>query len=217
MSCSNKTEIELPQDVTFSIGIQLPQSGSMTKNAADIYSDFYSNYIATKTLIPEDYSITIYKEGESIGNDYRGKWDADLITLAEGTYKIVGVSKGDFSKASLKFEENVVITKNTTSIKLNAIYDCYMLFFKMADFTSVSVSCDSSLTSGASTSESLPTTDAIHYIFLPYRNARGISYTTINKDSGYTSLSNYTFEKGKYYMFDIVQGEIVIPPMTQGN
>ncbi len=202
------------QNATFTVGLSLPHSGSMVRGAADLYTGFYNNYIASQLLVPKEYSLTITKDGENIGSA-RGEWNADFITLPEGKYKFWGTTKGDFEKLTLEFNEEVTITKNTTSINLTAIYDCYMLFFDQNIFSNVEVHCNGS-SSSASTSVSLPKTDEIHYLFLPHRSASSIAYETISGDRGSVYLKNYTFEKGKYYMFDIVNGQIAIPQMTSG-
>lgn len=215
-ACQKENSDYTPQQVSFTIGLQLPTSGNMVRSAEDLYADFYTNYITSKVLIPEQYQLTIYKNDKTVG-DCSGKWDAEFITLEEGTYRIVGTSKGDFKKASLEFDQEVTITRDTKNIKLTAIYDCYMLFFDKEKFGEATIYCDSEITYGTKTSETFPSTDKLFYIFLPHRNASTISYKTVNGDRGSVSLDNYSFNNGKYYMFDIISGEIYIPQMELGN
>lgn len=215
-ACQKEDSDYTPQQVSFTIGLQLPKSGSMVRSAEDLYADFYTNYISNKVLIPENFELTIYKNDEKVG-DCRGVWEAELITLEEGTYRIVGTSKGDFKKASLSFDQEVTINKDTKSIKLTAIYDCYMLFFEKEKFNEVSIHCDSALTYGAYTSETFPSTEKLFYLFLPHRNATSISYEVASRDKGSVYLKNYSFVKGRYYMFDIISGEIYVPQMESGN
>lgn len=210
-----KDSFQPKQSVSFSVSMKMPSTGNMSRASSEsLYSDFYTNFIANKKLVPGEYKLTFSQNGEQVG-EFRGSWDADLITLPEGTYSITGTCSGDFEKPSLIFQESVEITNQTSSISLTAIYDCYMIFFDKSNVESAEVHCNST-TSGSSTSVSLCSTSDIFYLFLPYRSASSINYDTISGDYGNIILKNYTFEKGKYYMFDVVNGTFTVPPMDQG-
>lgn len=216
VSCQKEVAPTRTKEVPFTIGLQLPQSGSMMRaTASELYDEFYANYIETHIKLPQNYNLSIYKGSERVAS-VNGKWNIGIITLPVGTYRFVGYSTGDFELASLEFDQEVTITEQTTSIDLIASYNCYLLFFDKEIFSSVSVSCRSS-NSNTSTSESLCSTETLLYVFLPHREASAISYYTKGGNSGWIDLDDYTFENGKYYAFNIYTGTFTIPQMEPGN
>lgn len=216
VSCQNEEAVEPIKEVSFTIGLQLPQSGSMTRtSASELYDDFYTNHIEPHTKLPQEYSFSIYK-GESKIATISGKWNADIATLPIGTYRFSGQSKGDFEFGSLIFDQQVVIDENTESISLTAQWDCYLLMFDKELYTRAEVGCRSE-TSSSSTSVSLCETEAVYYLFLPHRESSYIKYGTTGNDAGTIYLNQYSFEKGKYYVFDLYNGIFSAPKMEQGN
>ena len=215
-SCQKGEEIEPVKEISFTIGLQLPQSGSMTRTAAsELYGDFYTNYIETHTKLPQEYSLTFYKGDKEIVS-VEGKWIADIVTMPIGTYKVLGTSSGDFEYGTLKFNQEITITEDTKNIALTAIWDCYMLMFDKGVYKSVSI-YHQSFDSTATTSRSLTETDGIYYLFLPYGQAKYIKYSAKNGDAGTVYLNQYSFEKGKYYAFDLYTGTFSVPQMESGN
>lgn len=204
-----------PEMVTFSINVQMPTTGSMTRGASDIYDNFYSAYIQNKKLVPEEYSLTFYKGSEKIGS-FSGKWDAEFITLPEGTYKVVGNSDGQWETMSLRFEEDVNITKGTKSISLTAIYNCYLLMFDTQTFSYASMQY---MSGSAHTGRAFTTTDEVHYMFINGKEGKleDIEYRVVGtKNEGSVNVNAFSFENGKYYLFELIDGSITIPRMQQG-
>lgn len=216
-SCQlEKEDVSLSEKVSFTIELQLPSSGSMTRTAAsELYDEFYTNYIETHIKLPNEYYLTIYK-GDSKVVAISGKWDADIVTLPVGVYRVVGHCNGDFENGTLKFDEEITIDKNTKSISLTAQWDCYLLMFDKELYTMVGVECRSLNTSYFCT-ENLCETEALYYVFLPHRGSRSINYTVKGDNTGTIYLDQYPFEMGRYYVFNLSTGTFSTPPMEPGN
>lgn len=225
VSCQNEEAVEPIKEVSFTIGLQLPQSGSMTRaSASELYDDFYTNYIETGELIYEFYELKFSQNGVEVAI-FNGMWDADVITLPQGTYQVTGTSAansdyntGSYYSTSLKFDETIEITETTTSIQLTAIYDCYLLFADTTKFKSVNYCSTTDGTGGVS----LRKAGDILYMFVDakhdaYKNKGTLAYETVNGDEGVVKLSKFSFENGKYYTFDYMNGTLLVPKMEQGN
>lgn len=216
VSCQKEVEIEPVNEVPFTIGLQLPQSCSMTRaTASELYDDFYTDYIETHTKLPQEYSLTFYKDNKEIVS-VSGRWNADITTLPIGTYKVSGMSSGDFEYGTLKFDQEVTITEETKNIAITAMWDCYMLMFDKELYKSVTI-YHQSFDSTATTSRSLTETEGIYYLFLPYGQTKYIKYSTKDGDAGTIYLNQYSFEKGKYYAFNLYTGTFSVPQMEEGN
>lgn len=215
-ACQKESENNPVEQVSFTIGMQLPQSGNMTRaTASDLYNNFYTDYIATKVKLPSEYKLTIYKDEKEVAT-ISGQWDADIATLQVGTYRFVGESEGDYEFGSLTFDQEITITSTTKTVDLTAAWDCYMLMFDKSLYKTVSL-YHQDYSSTATTSKSLIQTDEIFYLFLPYSQSKYIEYVTHSGDEGRILLNQYSFTKGKYYAFDIVNGSISIPQMQQAD
>lgn len=138
-SCSSSDEENnLPQgkeEVSFRIEyIFEANNGSvMTKTNSDVYTEFYNDKIKTKELVPDDYKIVFHCTDNGMDYSFSGKWSQnDMITLLEGSYTVNGstwaVGKYIQEKASLKFTQNVQVTKEMDKLVLKADYDCFLLF-----------------------------------------------------------------------------------------
>jgi hypothetical protein len=205
-----------PEMVTFSINVQMPTTGNMTRSASEIYDNFYSAYIQNKKLLPEEYSLTFYKGSEKVGS-FSGKWDAEFITLPEGTYKVVGTCTGKWETMTLRFEEDINITKGMKNITLTAIYDCYLLMFDTQTFSYASMQY---MEGSAHTGRVFAATDEVHYMFINGTEGKleDIEYRVAGtKNEGSVDVNVFSFEKGKYYFFELINGTVTIPQMQQGN
>lgn len=226
-SCSK--EEELPQDITFSLGYNVEQSSGATRAGADLYNAFYNDYVKTKLVGYPEYNLTFYKGDEEIGN-FKGEWEATTITLPEGTYKVVGTSGSpreglysndsnlQHSKMTLTFEEEVTISKSTSSVILAPKYDCYLLLFNVAVFSEAKLIGQNAASSYTS-DISCPFTKAgnVFYAFVNSKSkVHSIKYTTTDNDTGTLNIDAFGFQNGKYYSLDAVATGYSVPPMDSG-
>lgn len=218
-SCAkNEPEIPVPDnktEVEFSLDYSFPSSGNMGRSTNDdIYTEFYESYILTKKVTPSGYSLTFTdKEGGVTQATFNGNWEKpDLVRLPAGKYHVTGSSVANFTTASLVFEQDVEISKTTTSITLDAIYNCSLLLF---NYDTENPKKEMSVNSYTTP---VPKTDKVYYIFLNetyYKST--ISWYEYSNRSASINLSKFTFENGKYYFFNDVTGGFNIPPMTNGD
>jgi hypothetical protein len=218
---------ETPEDVTFKLTYSLDKGASMTRAGEDLYASFYENFVKTKKVGYPKYELTFYK-GTEVAATFTGEWDATLVTLPEGEYRVVGTSKSkatgvdqhetnyQYSKMSLDFEEKVVISKGQTSLTLNPTYDCYLVFFDAKLIGRANVwGPDNN-----NTKDYCRFFDAggIKYAFINSASrATEISYTAVGgADEGTLTISAMEFKIGKYYCLDTVVTGYQLPPMENG-
>lgn len=217
VSCSKGDGEEVPpKEVSFTLSVAFPESGSMARaSASDLYSEFYNKYIKTYDLTYECYDLSFSQNGEVVAN-FSGEWDADVITLPVGSYEVKGISTWDslhdtydYSKPRLSFDQKVIIDESTESLTLKAIYDCCMIMFDKQKFSEVSLY---EFQTGRLIS--FGETDKIFYLFpFPNKSNREINYTAAGGGLGCVKVDFSILEKGKYYAFDLTSGSFTIPEM----
>lgn len=221
-SCQKNENIGAEQ-VSFTVNLLLTQSGDMSRaTAAELYDDFYNEFIATRELVYKGYELYFYKNDVLVAS-FDGIWDVDIITLPCGEYNLVGTSGIDsdynndnYLKTSLRFEQKVIISPSTTSIELMPIYDCYLLLFDASQFNYASYM----KFSDGSDKKEFAKAGGVYYIFISsllesYSNAH-ISYRTKDGNYGSVRMTDFGFQKGKYYAFDIYSSSFTVPRMEQG-
>lgn len=223
LSCQKE---ETPENVTFEVSYILDKGVEMTRGGEDLYLDFYNNFIKTKKVGYPKYELTFYK-GEQVVGTFSGEWEASLITLPEGTYRVEGTSKSratgveqsgandQYSTLSLNFSEQVTISKNQASLTLNPTYDCYLLFFDASLFNRGLIWGPNSYDS--KTYCRFFDADTIKYAFINSASrATEIGYVTKDGDEGAVTISTMGFEIGKYYCLDVLATGYQLPPMENG-
>lgn len=227
-SCQKEETLE---NVTFKLDYSLDKGVNMTRAGEDLYASFYENFVKTKKVGHPSYELTFYK-GETVVAKFSGEWDATLVTLPEGTYRVKGESKSNkngiyknrdnehLSNLALDFDEDVTISKNTTSLVLNPTYGCYIVFADKTLFTSIKakgVQVDYEYNSPPTVSCAFFEAGPIYYIFLNNSTKVGsIAYTAANGNSGELTIKTLGFEHGKYYCLDAVATGYQLPPMENG-
>lgn len=215
-SCEKGDVIEEPKIVDVCFDVQFPQSGTMTRGASEDYLNFYNNHIKNKELIPKGYKLRISNSKNEEVAVVRGEWDITSLQLPVGTYRVVGTANGDYSTASLCFDEEINVT-STGSITLTAQYNCFLIMFPTNNGTYTYKYVIGSGTTYKS--YEMPKIDDICYMFvydLSYFNS--ISYNLGKDDNGlYLNTSSFDFKNGYYYYFDVVSGSFNVPPMPNGS
>ena len=219
MSCS-KEEMKTIEDVTFSLSYEMNiTSGSMTRaNGSSLYTEFYENYIKTKKVGYPSYTLTFYKDDKEVAT-FNGEWDATLITLPEGIYKIKGSSANlksmEHSTYALEFNETIQITKNQTTLTLHPSWNCFLVFFDNNHIQSAKLR-----NTYGGDEINFYQTENISYIFISGVNSNQtylkILYQTNDNDSGSIQINQMGFENGKYYFLDKLITTYEIPPMNSG-
>lgn len=228
VGCSKE---DTPENITFTIDFNVAEGESMVRGASDLYSAFYNNFVKTKVVGYSDYSLSFY-QGETLVGTFSGKWDATLVTLPEGKYRVTGSSKAPIENIktevkdnpsletmSLLFDEEVEITKNTTTLSLkNPTYDCYLVFFDKTLVSEAKVSAKYGYDNAANTQfASFYEAGDVKYVFIATgSHVSRIHYKATEGDSGILELKNLGFENGKYYCLDAVVTGYQAPEMENG-
>lgn len=199
--------------VTFSLNFKFPQGEDMTRGGADLYLKFYNDSIKSKVITPTTYELEFARSNSSEVASFAGEWDADLITLPAGKYTVTGVSRGDYGKPDLTFNEEIEIVSTSSSITLTAQYDCFLVFFNKSQ-----VNQPTYYYSGVMTNSNQPFWEAgeIYYLFLQSGANGKISYSTPDGDRASFDLEKFSWQKSKYYYFDVLSGYFNVPPMDSG-
>lgn len=227
-SCSSSDEENnLPQgkeEVSFRIEyIFEANNGSvMTKTNSDVYTEFYNDKIKTKELVPDDYKIVFHCTDNGMDYSFSGKWSQnDMITLLEGSYTVNGstwaVGKYIQEKASLKFTQNVQVTKEMDKLVLKADYDRFLLFFNKSNISSLKMN-----TPSVSDGIDVFSYKDNYYCFAnqPFSSCDASLKFEGERENGSSFSINVTdakFEKGKYYFFSDINSSFEVPPMQEGN
>ncbi len=204
-----------PQEVEFTLNYSFAESGPMAKSGATVYNDFYEKYIKTQILTPDSYVLT-FSNKSGVAAEFSGDWaDMDMVKLQEGTYTVTGSSgrtNANYDLATLKFSQEVIISKSTTNIQLTAAYDCILLMF---DKTKIA---EAYFDNGSQPSHDLYSQDEnVLYIFI--ENESSFERQIYYKRAGDTTnsiihLSYLKFQLGYYYYFNDITGSFDVPPMV---
>lgn len=231
-SCS-EDEIYVPQDVAFTLDYTFAESGSMTRaTGEDVYSSFYDKYIKTKQLTPTTYSLTFTNKETGAKAIVKGRWDKkDAIRLTEGAYEVTGTSvplyktkEGEPSDTVyLSFNETINITRDMSSLVLQAQYDSYLLMFDADNVKEIYYQhYYSSSYANSNVKHILYEAESVRSVFirdLKYADDKP-HYIYLTRNDGHKTtitLDKFPFEKGKYYYFNDMTNSFDIPKMESGN
>lgn len=193
------------------------ESGDMSRSNEDVYDNFYEANIKTKLLIVDDYKIEFTDKTSGVSHVFTGKWsNGDKIKLPVGEYKVKGASVLDkmcYKKASIGFEKDIEIKKDTKQVVLDANYKCCLIMFEKSNIKNIEFRWMSDI-------EYLELLDGYFYCFC--KNMSGTPYFKIERDngSGYDFKINISdYEDGKYYIFndDDEASTFNLPKMEAGN
>lgn len=224
-SCSSDESefAQVPHEVNVSLSYSLVESGCMTRNSGEVYSDFYEKYIKTKQLASKTFNLTFTNKETGTTAIIKGDWNKNhSFRLLTGVYEVTGTSHPQTSNCIdslyLCFNESVEITETTTNINLTAIYDSYMLMFDKSDKQRVDYRLSSGYGADSPTTISLKIMDNIYFAFINKLLANKNSIVITRKDFSSTiDIDKIPFEKGKYYYFNDISNSFDIPPMEAGN
>lgn len=237
MCCCSKDDINLvPEEVYVKLNYTLLESGNLSRAGSDVYNSFYNDYIKNKKLTPKTYSLTFTNTESGATASVSGLWQSnDAIRLVEGTYLVTGSSAPvEIERAGmpsdtvyLSFNENVNISKDMTSLILNAKYDSFLLLFDQGNCQEILYQNSMELAGGSyqQIKKNLNLTGNLYTLFVRdfaygvYDDDAG-HYIKIKRDDGGSvsiELDKIPFEKGKYYYFNNMTNSFDIPAMESGN
>ena len=215
-----------------SLNYTFAESGNMSRTTGDdAYSNFYNKFINTRILTPTTYSLTFTNQETGATATINGRWDKkDAIRLVEGEYLVTGTSipihnkfKGEPSDtAYLSFNETINITKDMSSLLLQAKYDSYLLMFDAGNIKDIYY--NHAYANGYNyVTHYLYDAETIFTLFvrdLEYSSADFSHSIYLTRNDGKKTtitLNEFPFEKGKYYYFNDMTNSFDIPPMESGN
>lgn len=219
-------------DVLVTIDYDFFDSGSMTRIGDVMYQNFYEKYIKTKRLTPNMYEISFINKDRGDSVVIKGDWNKkEFITLTEGNYDVKGISYPTTSMIpmqpfyisqdtiSLVFNERIKVSKDISSIKLTAKYDCFMLMFDNRNFTNIRFGSFSPKTEARKL-------DEMYYMFfrdislikqIASTHNAPLLCTRTNGSITELWIDKFDFKKGKFYYFKDTDGSFDIPPMEDGS
>lgn len=194
------------------------ESGSMSRSSnEEVYDDFYEANIKTQLLVVDDYKIEFKDKKSGVVHNFNGKWsNGDKFQLPEGEYTVKGASvleKMCYSKASICFEKDIEIKKETKKVVLEAGYACCLFMFEKSNISNIEFRWLSDIVY-------LDEYNGYYYCFC--KGMYGSPYFKIERDngSGYElKINTDDYEDGKYYIFndDDEASTYNIPKMEAGN
>lgn len=227
--CEKPTPKPTPQDVNVTLCYSLDASigSDMTKSTDAVVFDMFYRKMKTGEFVAPSYEITFTETTTGAKYEFSGKWaNNDMITIRTGKYRVEGksVANGDYVQeiASLRFEQEIDITASSTSITLNAIYDCFLLAFAKSDIKSMRLYYRYY---GDSNYKKFFTLGDYYYVY-----ANGLLYSSeanrkeqacisgdrVNGSIFKIYVGNANLEKGKYYIYNDVSGAFELPKMEAG-
>ena len=227
LGCQELIDKPTPTDeetvsVYFIYNLPTDNGSSMTKATnAEVFDEFYQKIVSAELVAPT-YELVLTETTTGGRYEFSGSWKShDMVTLRTGTYHIVGASiaSGDNiqDKCSFVFDETVVITASSSSITLNAIYDCFLLIFSAKDIESIS-------NFNGETSTPLHSFDNYKYAFVNsvlYKEGKQNEAYLLGTNTDGAEFKCYTgslyFEKGKFYVYNSVTGGFTVPKMEEGE
>ena len=147
------------------------------------------------------------------------------MSILEGSYTVEGESapiRTTVDTLSLKFSEDVVITKDTKEVMLNAQYDSFLLLLNAQEIKSAEYKYSTSV--NAFRVIDLRNAAGLYYMFVKtyfsHDENVGQDMIVTRQDNGGGEtiyLNELPFEIGKYYYFNEVTNSFNIPAMEEGN
>lgn len=215
-------------EVEFTIDWSLVESGSMMTRStgSDAYSEFYTQYIATKKLTPATYNLTFTEKTSGATATFTGRWDNKaIIKLTEGEYIVTGSSVPSANTTDtlrLAFQDTVSIKKDMTSLTLKAKNDSYLLLFNANTIESSIYKYYTSPYNTPIQKTCKQGGDVLYMFMKSILGVTGKGYNTIvitskNGNTATLDLYNAPFTVGKYYYFDNIESILNIPTMEEGN
>lgn len=190
---------KIPDNTTksYKLSYSLGTEGSMYKStrssASDVFDEFYAKLV-TGELVADSYDLTFTDVSTGTTYSFSGSWKGATVSLQAGTYTVTGNSKaiGDKSqeKCSICFDETITVTNQMTEIFLNAKYDCF-LFVMTSDKLDHVDNC-------------FLFENKYWYAFVNDTFVNTLTGTHKDGSQFSVDMSGYSFEKGKYYVYDDV-------------
>ena len=226
--CQKTTPEPTPQDVNVTITYTLDTSvgSDMTKATdAEVFDMFYQK-MKTGEMVEPSYKLIFTETNTGAQYVFNGEWgENDIITIRTGNYRVTGTStaEGECMQeiASLKFEQEIEISTSSTSITLNAIYDCFLLAFAKSDIVELANKHHNNYTPTP-----FFTFGDYYYAFISDKiwsyvmeTGKDNVYIIGTREDGSTFkilTYNAAFEKGKYYIYNDVSGSFELPKMEAG-
>jgi len=127
---SAQTDTQKEREFTIEYGF--PEIGEQPAPTGDLFK----NYLLNKKIMPDTFQLTFKNELTGKVTAITGKWDEKIKTdLSDGTYKVSGYSRPNSNNPEiidympLVFDQAIQISDKTTSIRLNAMPEGYIILF----------------------------------------------------------------------------------------
>ena len=225
VGCEKPAPEPVAQDVnvTFSYTLDTSVGSDMTRATdAQVFDMFYQK-MKTGELVAPSYSLTFTEVTTGAKYEFSGNWaNKDMVTIRTGRYKVEGKStaKGNYIQelASLRFDEEIDITTSSSSVTLKSIYDCYLLAFAKSNISSLV--CVPYKSDYVPDDRNFFTYDGYYYAFVNDKiysvQSEGYIRGTRSQETFKIMTGYAAFEKGKYYIYNDVNGVFELPKMEAG-
>lgn len=225
LGCQKPTPEPIAKEIQISLSysIDTPKGNDMTKATdKDVY-DIFHQHMLTGELVASTYELEFTEINTGAKYSFSGSWKGtDMVTIIPGQYKVEGKSKSEGkyiqSSASLIFDEEIEITSKTTSITLQAKFDCFLIVFAKSNIKTIRLY---HTYYGDSSYNIFKTLGEYYYMF---GNGKLYENETRKKDACIVGdrddktlfkvyVGNANFEKGKYYIYNDLGGAYDLPTM----
>lgn len=210
--------VYLTYTITTDNGEAMP--GTKATNT-DVFNEFFQK-IKSGDLVAQNYNFVFTEKTTGAVYIVDGTWAGkDMVTLRTGTYSVVGTSTASGEniqeKCSLKFNDEITVAINSTTINLKATYDCSLIIFSDASIAKLSNF------NGNSSTDLFKFNNYI-YAFIHttlYANGKQAQAYLEGRHTNDTQFKIYTgnlnYETGKYYVYNDINAAFDLDKMEEGG
>ena len=209
--------IPAPIEVSVDYGFTLVGNGPM-KSYQLQYAAFHQKYILGRILTPTTYNL-VFTGKKGLVMPVSGSWTkktyfslpSDEYTVSGTSYPKSFVWSGD--TAYFRFNQVILVDKNTTVITLEANYDCFLCLFSNTGIISTNVHNPYD-----SKTFMAKTEDFYHVFFQANNGPTDYRFVEITRDDGTVSkimVKDYNMLFGNYYYFSFVDAAYTLNPMVE--
>jgi len=220
-SCTKKSLLsESSVKFTIDYGFNFYSSSMQVKDINVDYTNFYNKYIGGRLLTPYSYNITFVGSKGLIFN-VNGVWkNNDFYTLPEDKYIVTGksypISNNYVSDSCyINITDTILISQSTKKIIVKAKYDCYLILVDKSNVNNININMNNINYQG-----NLKYNEYFYYLFINNLGNYDINRMVDlqiwknNSTSSVVKIDKYPFQYGKYYYLSFINGDYLLPQMS---
>ncbi len=213
-----KVNIRLMYTLDTSIGNDMSKASTSNR---EVFNEFFEK-IKSGDLLASTYNITFTNVENGTIYSFSGNWeDNTFITIRTGKYNVTGYSTAEGTsiqdRCSIIFNEPIDITISSNTVSLNGIYDCALIIFNDSKIELLQ-NFNGENNSSFFTFNNYKYAFVKDYLYLSaHKNTAYIKGKYTNEAEFQISTGNLVFAKGKYYVYNSIDNNFILPPMEDGE